>query len=159
MIEFAGGDLLGRGTRIRRVPFDKFARGDPVEAVAHPVTWTGLTYSPSLPPEETIDRAEWLRHNQPPPYRLGYRNCESIAIWCATGDFETFQVKAFNRWRLAFSLPTVWLLRRKPSLGKPLAFAGILLSLLTSVPYVHSRALFEHTRRYPGRRKWAPGAW
>jgi hypothetical protein len=63
-------------------------------------------------PEQVVDRAEWLLHNQPPPYQLGYRNCESIAVWCATGDFESFQVKAFMRWRIMFTLPIFALLKK-----------------------------------------------
>lgn len=157
VIEFGGGDLWDKTqTLIRRVSLTYFANGGSVEEVSHPITWSGLTYSPLLPPEQVVDRAEWLVHNQPPPYRLGYRNCESIALWCATGDFESFQVKAFMRKRVMFALPITALLKKKPSIGVPVAVGSIATSLLTAVPYMHSRAFFDHTRRYPGLGNWTP---
>jgi hypothetical protein len=100
VIEFGGGDLWNKGqTQIRRVPVTGRAKGGTVEVVAHPITWCGLTCSPMRRPAQVIDRAGWLLWNQPPPYRLGYRNCYSIGVWCATGDFESFQVKWFMRGR------------------------------------------------------------
>jgi len=156
VIEFGGGDLWNSAeTQVRRVSFADFAQGDSVEEVKHPITWFGLTYSTLLPPEQVIDRAEWLVHNQPPPYHLGYRNCESIAIWCSTGDFESFQVKAFMRNQVPFSLVTVALLRKKPSIGKPLAVAGMAITALTAIPYMSNRAFFDHARRYPGIGNWS----
>ena len=59
----------------------------------HPITWMGLTYSPAGTPVEIIDRARWLLDHQPPTYWVAHRNCEYIANWCATGDFESFQTK------------------------------------------------------------------
>lgn len=157
VIEFGGGDLWNKSnTQIRRVSLTCFAQGDPVEAVSHPISWSGLTYSPLLPPEQVVDRAKWLLENQPPTYSLGYRNCESIAIWCATGDFESFQVKAFLRWKMPLALPIMALMTKKPSIGKPVALVGIAISFLTAVPYIHSRAFFDHTRRYPGLGNWTP---
>jgi hypothetical protein len=93
--------------------------------------------------------------NQPPPYRLGYRNCESIAIWCATGDYESFQVKAFMRWRMLLTPLTYLLLRKRPTVDKALLLIGIATSLVTAVPYMHSRAFFDHTRQYPGPPNWS----
>ncbi len=157
VIEFGGGDLLNKGeTQIRRVSLTSFAQGGSVEEVSHPIRWSGLTYSPLLPPEQVVDRAEWLLHNRPPPYHLGYRNCESIAIWCATGDFESFQVKEFMRYKAPLALPITAVVKRKASIGVPLAVAGIAITVLTAVPYVHSRTFFDHTRRYPGIGKWTP---
>lgn len=156
VIEFGGGDLWNKAdTLIRRTSFTDFAQGDPVEPVSHPIKWSGITYSPLLPPDQVVDRAEWLLNNQPPTYSLGYRNCESIAVWCATGDFESFQVKAFLRWKALFGLPVIVLLSKKPSIGKPVAVAGLLISLWTAALYLHSRAFFDHTRQYPGIGKWA----
>ena len=66
-----------------------------------------------------MDSAKWLIENQPPTYSLGYRNCESIAIWCATGDFDSFQIKAFLRWKMPMALPIMALMAKKPSIGKP----------------------------------------
>jgi hypothetical protein len=156
VIEFGGGDIWNKAdTQIRTTSFTSFSQGDRVEQVSHPQRWSGLTYSLPLPPEEVVDRARWLIYNQPPTYRLGYRNCESIAIWCATGDFESFQVKAFLRWKTPLTLLLIALLMgRKPSIGKPVALVGVGISLLTAVPYLHSRALFDHTRRYPGFGNW-----
>jgi hypothetical protein len=157
VIEFGGGDVWNKAdTHIRKTSLTDFAQGDLVEGVSHPITWFGLTYSPLLPPEQVVDRAEWLLENQPPPYRLGYRNCESIAIWCATGDFESFQVKEFMRYKAPLALPITALMTKRPSIGKPLAVAGIVITLLTAVPYIHSRKLFDHTRRYPGIGNWTP---
>jgi hypothetical protein len=155
--EFGGGDLWHKGnTRIRRVALSCFAHGGQVEPVRHPITWMGLTYSPALAPEQSVDRAMWLLHHQPPTYQLGYRNCESIAIWCATGDFESFQVKRFMLWLPPVSIASLALLRKTPGTRTVVVAAGIIASSLTAVPYIHSRALFDHTRRYPGIGSWTP---
>lgn len=155
VIEFGGGDLLHKGqTQVRRVRLTDFAKGGSAESVPHPITWSRLTYSPPLPSEQVVDRAEWLLHNQPPRYRLGYRNCESIAIWCATGDFESFQVKAFIRWRALFSLPIIFLLTKRPAIGFPIALVGIATTALTAFPYNLNRAFFNHARKYPGIGNW-----
>jgi hypothetical protein len=53
-------------------------------------------------------------------------------------------------WKSLAFLPTVALIRKKPSVGKWVGLAGIGVSLLTAVPYIHSRALFDHVSRYPG---------
>ena len=79
LIEFGGSPWDKANAQIRRVSLDRFVKGDPVETVPHPISWFGLTYSPYLPPEQVVDRAEWLLRHQPPPYRPGYRNCESVA--------------------------------------------------------------------------------
>jgi len=156
VVEFGGGDLWDKGrTLVRKVSFEDFRQHDHVEAVSHPITWSGLSYSPLLPPEQVIDRAEWLIRNQPPPYRLGYRNCESVAIWCATGDYESFQVKAFMRWRVLLTPLIFLLLPKKPSVGKALLLIGIATSVVTAFPYMHSRAFFDHTRQYPGLGNWS----
>jgi hypothetical protein len=157
VIEFGGGDLWNKGqTQIRRVSLASFGQGHSVEEVSHPIKWSGIMYSPLLPPEQVVDRAEWLLHNQPPPYQLGYRNCESIAIWCATGDYESFQVKKLMRGKIPLTLATTALIKRKPSIGILVAVAGIVITALTAVPYIHSRTFFDHTRRYPGIGKWVP---
>jgi len=105
VIEFGDGDLWNKAqTQVRRFSLTCFARSGWAEAVSHPINWSGLTDSPLLPPEQVVDRAYWLLKNQPPTYRLGYRNCKSIAIWCATGDFEAFQVQALMRRRIMFTL-------------------------------------------------------
>jgi Lecithin retinol acyltransferase len=124
VIEFGGGDIWDKAdTQVRRVSLTRFAQGEPVEPVSHPMTWSANTYSPLLAPEQVVDRAERLLHNQPPTYSLGYRHCESIAFWCATGDFERLQVKAFLRWNAPLALPTIALPKRKPSIGNPVAIA------------------------------------
>ncbi|HTV11395.1 MAG TPA: lecithin retinol acyltransferase family protein [Acidimicrobiales bacterium] len=157
IIEFGGGNLWNKAqTQIREVSPSRFAQGGSVEVVRHPIKWFGLTYSPLLPPEQVVDRAEWLLHNQPPTYRLGYRNCESIALWCATGDFESFQVKAFMLWRTVLTLPVMVLLKKKPGNLALLAVTGITVSLFTAVPYINSWAFFNHTRLYPGIGNWTP---
>ena len=152
IIEFGGSKPM---VRVRTRSLAEFRSGDSVEVVKHPVIWRGQTYSPPLPPDQVIDRSQWLLHNQPPSYQLGYRNCETVANWCATGDFESFQVKGFLGWKSAAFLPTVVLLRRKPSVGKWVGLASIGLSLLTAIPYIHSRALFDHVGRYPGIGDWS----
>ena len=152
IIEFGGSKP---DVAVRQTSLAGFGNGDPVEEVKHPITWMGQTYSPLLPPEQVIDRARWMLHNQPPPYQLGYRNCESVAVWCATGDFESFQVKSFLGWKSLAFLPTVALIRRRPSIGKWVGVASISVGLLTAVPYIHSRALFNHVRRYPGVGRWS----
>jgi hypothetical protein len=96
VVDFGGGDPLHKAaTQVRRGALEAFQDGCEVRVVNHPITHSRITYSVPLAPEEVVDRAIWLCTNQPPAYRLGYLNCESIAIWCATGDFEIFQVKRF----------------------------------------------------------------
>lgn len=152
VVDFGGGDPLHKAaTQVRRVTLVAFRDGCEVEVVEHPITNSRVMYSELLPPEEVVDRALWLCANQPPAYRLGYRNCESIAIWCATGDFESFQVKRFMMWKTRLITPViVYALRRQPRLGTRLAIGSMLVSLSTAVPYIHSRAFFNHTRAYPG---------
>jgi hypothetical protein len=136
VIEFGGGDIWNKAdTQVRRTSLTSFSQGDPVEPVSHPRSWSGLTYSSPLPPEQVVDRARWLICNQPPTYRLGYRNCESIAIWCATGDFESFQVKAFLRWKTPLTLPVILLMSKRPSIGKPVAVVGI--GIFANGPSLH----------------------
>lgn len=151
VVEFGGGDLLHKSeTKVRRASLESFRDGD-VEEVHHPITHHGITYSDPLPPDEVVDRALWLCVNQPPAYRLGYRNCESIAIWCATGDFESFQVKRFMLGKTGIvSPPIFYCLPRRRALGSALAAGSVIITLLTAVPYMHGRALFDHTRAYPG---------
>ena len=80
-------------TRVRKVSLSGFEQDENAELVQHPITWMGLTYSPVGTPVEIIDRARWLLDHQPPTYWVAHRNCEYIANWCATGDFESFQTK------------------------------------------------------------------
>ena len=154
-MEFGGGRFLNKNeTQVRRVSLECFEHGVASEVVTHPITWMGLQYLPLLPPEEVVDRAEWLYHEQPPEYQLGFRNCESIAVWCATGAYETFQVKALMGALALTSVGGLLVSRRWPRLGKGLSIANVGASLLTAVPYIHNRAFFDHTRRYPGRGNW-----
>ena len=154
VIEFAGTPA-----QIRKVSLASFAKPqsvETVEEVAHPINWFGLTYSPLLPSEQVIDRAEWLLDNQPPPYQPGYRNCESIAVWCATNDFESFQAKKVMLWRTPITMATFVLWAKKPSIGKWPVFVGLLITMLTAVPYQLSWKLFNHVHRYPGIGNWTP---
>jgi Lecithin retinol acyltransferase len=156
VVEFGGGLRLleKQATTVRRVSLESFQRGGDVKVVRHPITHMDLTYSSSLPPGNVVDRAEWLIENQPPAYRLGYRNCESIAIWCKTGDFENFQAKRVFAWGVPLSLAAVFLQKRRSRLFLPSFALSTAISLGGSVPYIHSRALFDHTRRYPGKGNW-----
>jgi hypothetical protein len=126
-----------------------------LDVVQHPIKWMGLTYSPSLPLADVADRAQWLLANQPPPYRVGYRNFESIAIWCKTGDFESFQFKRVSRWGVMLSSASVLLLRRRSRWRLPVVTTSTAISFFGSVPYIMDRGFFVHTRRYAGRGgKW-----
>lgn len=156
IVDFGGGTLLDKGaTEVRCVALDTFQMGCAAQVVEHPITHRGTTYSEMLPREEIVDRAIWLCANQPPTYRLGYRNCESVAIWCATGDFESFQIKRLIGHKTWLVTPVVaYTLPRKPKVGVPLGIASILFSTATAVPYIHSRAFFDHTRAYPGLGMW-----
>lgn len=157
--EFGGGDLLDKAaTQVRRVTLEAFRDGCEARVANHPITHGRITYSDPLLPDEVVDRALWLCANQPPAYRLGYRNCESIAIWCATGDFESFQVKRFMLRKTTLLTPMIfYALRRKPKVGASLAVGSMLVTLSTAVPYIHSRAFFDHTQAYPGFGKWERG--
>ncbi len=155
LVEFGSGNLwTKRQTQVRRTTLRAFAKGAEAEAVRHPITWSGVTYSPLLPPDQVADRAEWLVSHQPPPYQLGFRNCESIAIWCATGDYESFQVKRFMRGRVLVTLALLPLARRRPKLYLALAAIGLVVSLLTAFPYNINRKFYDHTRQYPGIGEW-----
>ena len=159
VVEFGGGAFLHKAaTHVRRVTLEAFRDGCVARVVEHPIKHSGITYSDPLPPDEVVDRALWLCANQPPAYRLSYRNCESIAVWCATGDFESFQVKRFMGWKARLLTPVIaCAVPRKPKVGMPLAVGSMLVSLLTAVPYIHSRAFFDHTRAYPGFGNWDRG--
>jgi len=160
VIEFGGGTLWEKGaTQVRPVSLVAFANPDPVESVeqvSHPIIWSGISYLPPLSPEQVIDRAEWLVHNQPPPYRLGYRNCESIAVWCATGAYESFQVKGFMQVLVPVSMFEMLVIKWKPKLRWVLCALFSVPFMLTSVPYMYNPAFFNHTRRYPGVGNWTP---
>jgi hypothetical protein len=159
VVEFGGGDLLHKAaTQVRRVTLEAFRDGCEARVVNHPIKHSRITYSDSLPPDEVVDRALWLCVKQPPAYRLGYRNCESIAIWCATGDFESFQVKRFMLWKARLLTPVIfYALRRTPKVGTPIAVGSMVVTLSTAVPYIHGREFFEHARAYPGFGKWERG--
>lgn len=149
-----GGRLSEDGIAVRRISIESF-RGDGVPvAVEHPITWMGLRYSGPKSADETVDRALWLVHHQPPRYRLGYRNCESIAIWCATGDYESFQVKRVMLWKSLADVSIPYLLRKKPDLVIKVRVASLVFSLFTAIPYIHDKRLFDHTRQYPGIGNW-----
>lgn len=155
VVEFGGGRRARKGqVHVRRVSFDGFEQRATAESVSHPIVWMGVAYRPQLPTEDVLDRADWLLDNQPPRYRLGHRNCESIAIWCATGDFESFQVKAFSMWMVACNMVLLLVSRRHPRLFVWLSLVVFIATLLTSVPSIHSRALFDHARGYPGLGNW-----
>jgi Lecithin retinol acyltransferase len=159
VVDFGGGNLLHKAaTQVRRVTLEAFRDGCEARVVSHPITHSRITYSDPLPPDQVVDRALWLCANQPPAYQLGYRNCESIAIWCATGDFESFQVKRFMLRKTRLLTPMIfYAFRRKPKVGVSLAVGSMLVTLSTAVPYIHSRAFFDHTRVYPGFGKWERG--
>jgi hypothetical protein len=158
VVDFGGGAFIRKtATQVRRVTPEAFQGGREAQAVNHPIMHSRITYSELLPPEEVVDRARWMCANQPPAYRLGYRNCESVAIWCATGDFESFQVKRFMGWKARLVTPVIaYALRRKPKAGVALALGSMFVTLSTAVPYIHSRAFFDHTRAYPGPGNWDP---
>jgi hypothetical protein len=156
VVEFGGGALPHKAaTQVRRVTLEAFRDGGEARGISHPITHGRITYSDPLPPDDVVDRARWLCANQPPAYRLCYRNCESIAIWCATGDFESFQVKRFMLGKTRLLTPVMfYALPRKPKVGAPLAVVSMLVTLSTAVPYIHSREFFDHTRSYPGAGQW-----
>jgi hypothetical protein len=132
VVEFSGGGLLRKGeTCVRSVSLATFENGTPAESVQHPITWLGLKYSDPLPTAVTVDRALWLVRHQPPKYQLGFRNCESIAVWCVSGDYESFQAKKFMRWKAPAIIPIAYAMRKKPTLGLVLGAGSIIISLMT----------------------------
>lgn len=157
-MDFGGGQSPFKGaTQVRQIGLREFEQNDTAEAVRHPVVWMGQPYPPLLPPGEVVDRALWLLENQPPPYRPGYRNCESIAVWCATGAFESYQAKRFMLWKTAIFTPIVfYALRRAGAVGKTLAAASLAITSQTAIPYQINRALFNHAQAYPGPGNWTP---
>ena len=157
VIEYGGGNLLDlSATKVRKTTLLSFEDGGNAEVVTHPTKWKGITYSPYLPPDETIDRARWLVDNQPPTYWVAHRNCEYIANWCATGDFESFQTKRLiGAKAMALDLPLLFALRKLSSRNaKLLATASGVITLASAVPYIHDWTLANHLRTYPGIRRW-----
>jgi hypothetical protein len=135
VIEFGGGNIRNKGAvKVRVTTLSEFENGGNAEVVQHPVTWSGITYSHYLPPEETITRARWLLDHQPPSYWVAHRNCEYVANWCATGDFESFQTKKM--------------------IGLKLILGGtsIIVTLVSAVPYLMDDTLPKHLRTYPNLR-------
>ena len=155
VIEFGGGHLFDLGaTHVRTVSLSDFEDGGKAELVQHPITWMGQTYSPAGPPEQIIDRTRWLLDNQPPTYWVAHRNCEYIANWCATGDFESFQTKgAIAGKAILLDVPFLIGMRKlSPRARNVLAAAAIGLTLVSAVPYIHDSRLPKHLRTYPGLR-------
>lgn len=84
VMQYGGGNLSEKGrSRIDFVPLADFGKSGRVTVVEHE----------NQDFEETARRALWLyRHPPPMPYDLIGHNCEHIARWCATGNFNSEQV-------------------------------------------------------------------
>jgi hypothetical protein len=58
-------------------------------------TWRPGTCSTAQPldPCETVKRVHFLMQHFPlvPPYHVLWSNCETVAVWCTTGQWETLQ--------------------------------------------------------------------
>lgn len=153
VIEFGGGNLWNKGsTHVRPTSLSKFEAGGKAAEVQHPIRWMGLTYSPAGTHEEIIHRAHWLLDHQPPMYWIAHRNCEYIANWCATGDFESFQTKGFIFGKaILLDVPFLFALPKlSPRIAKLLAAALVGVTLASAVPYIHDSRLPLHLRTYPG---------
>jgi hypothetical protein len=152
VIEFGGGNLRNKGaTKVRITSLSKFENGGKAEVVQHPIKWNGITYFPYLPPEQTIDRARWLLDHQPPTYWVAHRNCEYVANWCATGEFESFQTKKMIGLKVYGFLPMMFAMKKLPRRGQlVLGGTSIILSLVSAVPYLMDDTLPKHLRTYPG---------
>jgi hypothetical protein len=151
IVEFGGGNIWSKGrTRVQKVPLNAFENGGSAEVVRHPITWMGLTYSPLDDPDKVVARALWLLDHQPPGYQLAVRNCEFIACWCATSDFESFQTKRFMIGKaVLFDLPFLIVSRRlAPRARLGLLLTSMAIICLTAVPYLHSRRLSNHLRQW-----------
>jgi hypothetical protein len=87
-------------------------------------------------------------------YWLAHRNCEYIANWCATGDFESFQTKGAIAGKvLLIDVPFMLAMPKlSPKAQKILAIPVIGIALVSAVPYIHDSRLPKHLRTYPGLR-------
>jgi hypothetical protein len=151
VIEFGGGNIRNKGAvKVRVTTLSEFENGGNAEVVQHPVTWSGITYSHYLPPEETITRARWLLDHQPPSYWVAHRNCEYVANWCATGDFESFQTKKMIGLKVYSFLPMIVAMKKLPRRGQLiLGGTSIIVTLVSAVPYLMDDTLPKHLRTYP----------
>ena len=103
VIDFSGeGPKDKSQEHIRARSYADFCGGDsPPDEVQYPrPNLAGAVMRPvrPLPPEEVVDRAEWLvRQPTAGRYNLFASNCEHLAVWCKTGAFESSQVRKFFR--------------------------------------------------------------
>ena len=88
------------------------------------MTWRPGTCSAAIPldPIQTLMRVQFLhdcRHLLP-EYHLMASNCETVAVWCVTGKWETLQYQQTMKWSQVGALTTAGLI---PGIG--MAAAGL----------------------------------
>jgi hypothetical protein len=98
VIDFSGeGSGDKSQARIRARSYADFCGADFPSEMQYPqphLAGLAMPPVPALPPEEVIDRAEWLvRQPTAGRYNLLGSNCEHLAVWCKTGVFESSQVR------------------------------------------------------------------
>ncbi len=152
VIEFGGGTILEKQrTRVQEVSIGEFERGSRAQAVRHPITHMGLTYSHASAPDIIVRRAWWLLDNQPPAYHLAGRNCEHVAIWCVTGNcYESFQVKWVSLAGAVISGAVMFGWRRMPNWMRYLLVAlSTLIAYFCTFQYNRDSYQFgEHVRKF-----------
>lgn len=99
VVQFGGRILDKPRARIEEVPLAQFERGGAARVVDHTrerfLRMWGMTET--LPPERIVARARCLVETQPRGvYNLFGRNCETVALWCATGVGESMQRQRFQ---------------------------------------------------------------
>jgi len=99
VVQFGGRILDKPRARIEEVSLAQFERGGVARVVDHTkerfLRMWGMTET--LPPQRILARARCLVETQPHGvYNLLGRNCETVALWCATGVGESMQRQRFQ---------------------------------------------------------------
>jgi hypothetical protein len=154
-----GGRILGKHrARIEEVSLAQFERGGVARVVDHTrerflLMW-GMTET--LPPQRIVARARCLVETQPHGvYNLLGRNCETVALWCATGVGESMQRQRFQVVNATIgavaALYTSWLLGHRRDRLTPrritLIWAWTLLRMIPlGLYYLHNYRFYRDVR-------------
>jgi hypothetical protein len=107
VIQFGGRISDKRHATVGSVTLVEFERGGVATPVTHGGhTWWGAPRFDPLPLDEVVRRAEWLVANNPDGlYDLFGYNCEQAATFCATGAYESYQVRGWFAVRALIGMP------------------------------------------------------
>ncbi len=165
VIDFSGGSLCAKyQASVRACTFQEFAGSDTAEIVCYPKPGLlGLALPPAnaSPRKEIVDRAEWLlRQPTAGRYNLLGSNCEHVASWCATGYYESLQVRQVFGSTGILALSYLATYKSLPAgLRNPRLIVTMGLVLMAGpiiynvIPYLAWKKLLA---QYPGYGNWQP---